>query len=76
MTRKRFKKLLMGRYGYSRTQTVDAADVVAFRSRATDGGYIFLHNPNKSYADTFNMFVEAESVLDAIEAQGGCHAQM
>lgn len=76
MTRERFKKLLMGRYGYTRTQTVDAADVVTFRSRATDGGYIFLHSPNKSYADAFNVFAEAESVLDAIMAQGDCYAQM
>lgn len=76
MTRKRFKKLLMGRYGYSRVQAVDAADVVIFKSSAADGGYIFLHVPNKSYSDTFNMFAEAESVLDAIMAQGGCYAQM
>ena len=76
MTRRRFKKLLMGRYGYSKNQATDAVVIVASRSRATDGGYIFLHNPNKSYADTFNMLAEAESVLDAIEAQGGFHAQM
>ena len=53
MTRKRFKKLLMGRYGYSRTQAADTAALVAFRGRATDGGYIFLHDPNKCYADVF-----------------------
>lgn len=56
MTRKRFKKLIMGRYGYSRTQALDLAALVTFQSRATDGGYIFLHDPNKSYADELEQF--------------------
>lgn len=56
MTRKRFKKLLMGRYGYSRTQAADAVALVVYRSRAIAGGYIFLHTPNSSYADMFDQF--------------------
>lgn len=56
MTRKRFKKLLMGRYGYSRTQTADAVALVVFQSRMMAGDYIFLHNPNSSYADMFDQF--------------------
>ncbi len=60
MTRNRFKKLLMGRYGYSRTQATDTAALVTFRGRAKDGGYIFLHNPNKCYADMFTQCKIAE----------------
>lgn len=60
MTRKRFKKLLMGRYGYSRSQSADTAALITFRGRATDGGFIFLHTPNKSYADVFTQCKIAE----------------
>lgn len=62
MTRKRFKKLLMGMYGYSRAQAADTAALVAFRGRATDRGYIFLHDPNKSYADVFIQCKIAETL--------------
>lgn len=55
MTRKRFKKLLMGRFGYSRRDAEDAAALVAY----TDG-------MGKSYEEIYYLYYSYNGLMSKL----------
>ena len=57
MTRKRFKKLLMGRCGFTRKDADDAASLVVMRERKRGGLCFIFYKLADSYAEEYEDIV-------------------